>query len=133
MTDIPSDFQESWKSISWESVKATYLNASSEQKLEMTANFAVILTNLKKGKLSTRDVALLGGNSKYLYLGGYKIVTDYFHKTIKPNILSEAGNFSKTVGKNPNINVKNGMIILEGQGPFKGKSFKTTLEAKDFF
>lgn len=96
----------------------------------MTGNFAVILTSLRKGKLSSKNVVLLVENNKHLYIGGFKVVTDYFHKTIKPNILSEAGNYSKTVGKKTNIN---GKIILEGECPFKGKSFKTTLEAKDFF
>lgn len=53
--------------------------------------------------------------------------------SIKPNILRAAGNFEKVVGYNPNINIKNGKIILEGVGPFKGKSFKTDLDASDFF
>nr|WP_312923034.1 RHS repeat-associated core domain-containing protein [Empedobacter brevis] len=64
ITDIPSDFQESWKSISWESIKATYLNASPEEKIEMTANFAVILTSLKKGKVDTSAASILGGGKK---------------------------------------------------------------------
>ena len=62
--DIPSDFQETWKSISWGSIKATYLNTSSEEKVEMTANFAVILTSLKKGKLDTSAASILGGGKK---------------------------------------------------------------------
>lgn len=46
--------------------------------------------------------------------------------------VGDAGDFSKKVGTNPNINVKKGNIILEGQGPFKGKTFETNLKAKDY-
>lgn len=69
ITDIPSDFQETWKSISWGSIKATYLNAFPEEKVEMAANFAVILTSLKKGRLDTSAASVLGGGKKISGVG----------------------------------------------------------------
>ncbi len=39
----------------------------------------------------------------------------------------------KTVGKNPNLTVRNSKIFLKGQGSFKGKILETILKAKDFF
>ncbi|MDZ8070038.1 MAG: putative Ig domain-containing protein [Nostoc sp. DedQUE08] len=71
---------------------------------------------------------------KDIYFGdGVKADSDVFHKDIKPNILSKAGKFQGKVGKNPDIKVVNGKIVLTGTGQFKGKSFKTDILASDFF
>jgi RHS repeat-associated protein len=55
------------------------------------------------------------------------------HSRIKPAILKAAGNFAGKVGKNPDIEVVRGSIRLIGQGPFKGKTLQTGLNASDFF
>jgi len=58
-----------------------------------------------------------------------------FHK-IKPDILSAAGrgSYSKIVGKNPDVFVKNGNVHLRGVGGgFKGQTYNTGLKATDFF
>ncbi|NCI45793.1 RHS repeat domain-containing protein [Sediminibacterium soli] len=72
-----------------------------------------------------------------LRIGKFSVGREFFHRTLKPDILQDAakvlGKFEKTVGKNPNINVKDGFIVLEGTGPFKGKSVTTTLKATDYF
>lgn len=64
---------------------------------------------------------------------GVKSGAATFHSQIKPSILSKAGKFSGKVGKNPDIKVVWGKINLQGVGPFKGKTFKTDLNASDFF
>lgn len=59
-----------------------------------------------------------------------------FHRVIKPNVLKAAGqigDFGKTVGRNPDIVIESGKIILKGTGPFKGKLFPTGLNPSDFF
>jgi len=44
------------------------------------------------------------------------------------------GTFSKFVGKNPDVFIKNGGIFLKGVGgKFKGKVYETGLKAVDFF
>ena len=80
-----------------------------------------------------------GGGGKALakmFIKGFGNVSkDFFHKTLKPTILSAAGkgNFSKMVGTNPDITVVNGKIVLQGTGPgYKGKTFNTNLNANDF-
>jgi hypothetical protein len=97
----------------------------------MVASVGMILVAARKGKIDAKDIALLGGN-KFIYIGGFKLLKDTFHKTIKGDILKNAGDYSKKVGTNPNINVRKGNIILEGQGTFKGKTFETTLKAEDY-
>lgn len=86
------------------------------------------------------DVAILGfaakfGGKKIFIKGLGKINSRVFHK-LKPDILDVAGrgNFSKVVGKNPDIFVENGKIHLRGVGGgFKGKTYSTGLNASDFF
>jgi hypothetical protein len=70
---------------------------------------------------------------KTIYFGdGFQEDHDHFHKNIKPEILKKAGKFQGKVGKNPDIKVVNEKIVLTGTGSFKGKSFKTDLNASDF-
>lgn len=68
-------------------------------------------------------------------IGKMKIPDEVLHHKIKPNILGalDAKKYSWRVGNNPNINVKNGEIILEGTGPYKGKSWQTGLKASEYF
>ena len=78
--------------------------------------------------------SVLVHNSCSVYIKGLgEVANEVFHRQIKPEILSKAGSFSKFVGKNPDISVEKGMIVLSGTGPFKGKTFKTILNASDFF
>lgn len=63
-----------------------------------------------------------------------KGLTPCLHLTfLKPDILQKVGknNYSHIVGKNPNIGVRNGRIILEGQGAYKGKTCETSLRATE--
>ena len=58
-----------------------------------------------------------------------------FHRLIKPSILKAVGKlkpYSKIVGKNPDIIVENGEIILKGTGSFANKILKTGLKAIDY-
>lgn len=71
--------------------------------------------------------------ASFLFFGGVKVGKKVFHKQIKKIILKNSGNYRKVVGNNPNIVIKNGKIILEGQGPYKGKSFETGLDFLDYF
>jgi hypothetical protein len=68
-----------------------------------------------------------------IHFGNISVPAETFHRIIKPDILSSAGDFSRIVGRNPDINIFNGKIKLIGNGPFKGKSFDTLLDALDFF
>ncbi|MDR1679981.1 MAG: phospholipase D-like domain-containing protein [Prevotellaceae bacterium] len=79
-----------------------------------------------------------GGNEEIYIKGVGKINRNLFHKTIKPNILKAVGklkNFIKSVGKNPDIIVEKGKIILQGakNSPFSKNTFPTGLKATDFF
>ena len=59
-----------------------------------------------------------------------------FHRFIKRDILKAVGKlkaYSKVVGKNPDIIVEEGEIILKGTGSFTNKVLKTGLKAVDFF
>ena len=59
-----------------------------------------------------------------------------FHRVFKPKILKEAKkmlDFTRIVGKNPDIVIESGEIILKGTGEFSKQSFSTGLKAIDFF
>jgi len=59
-----------------------------------------------------------------------------FHRVFKPQILKEAKkmlDFTRIVGKNPDIVIESGEIILKGTGEFSKQSFSTGLKAIDFF
>lgn len=75
-----------------------------------------------------------GGN---LFVKGFKNVDKLsFHRSIKPMILKEARktqDFTKIVGKNPDIVVEKGTIVLKGTGQYSKKSFNTGLRATDYF
>ncbi len=71
--------------------------------------------------------------ASYLFLGGMKVNAREFHRAIKPMILKNAGNYSKVVGRNPDIIIRNGKIILKGNGTYRGKIFETGLDFGDFF
>lgn len=74
-----------------------------------------------------------GKKVKYLHIWWKKIDADHFHKNIKPNILKKSWKFDWKVGKNPDINVKNGEIILVWtEHRFKKQSYSTGLKFKDF-
>ncbi|WP_373400420.1 RHS repeat-associated core domain-containing protein [Algoriphagus halophilus] len=80
---------------------------------------------------------LIGGplmrGDKVIKLGKYAFNSRFFHRVFKPKILSKAGDYSKIVGNNPDISLEGVSIVLKGatNGPFKGKSFKTTLTIFD--
>jgi RHS repeat-associated protein len=67
-------------------------------------------------------------------IGKHLFNPTYFHRTVKPDILSKAGDFVKIVGKNPDVSISGAKIVLKGakNGPFKGKSFDTGLDLFDF-
>jgi RHS repeat-associated protein len=70
-----------------------------------------------------------------IFFGQFKADNQTFHTEIKPDILSAVGqkNYRPTVGKNPDITVRGGQIILKGTGPFRGKEYPTTLDPRHFF
>jgi hypothetical protein len=73
---------------------------------------------------------------KVIQFGKLVVDATKFHRFIKPNILKAAGkisNFTKVVGKNPDIVIEKGKILLRGTGPFKNKIFPTGLDVTDFF
>ena len=80
------------------------------------------------------DAALLpmGAAGKMINVGEVRVAAEVFHRVIKPDILKAVGT-AKTVGRNPDIIVKGGKIILKGVGQFKGKVIETGLKAADFF
>jgi RHS repeat-associated protein len=89
-----------------------------------------------------RGPALLTGTApdfskgKLIHFGKIAVNAIKFHRVIKPRILKAAKqvfDFTKTVGKNPDVLVEGEKIILKGTGPFKGKTFDTGLNPKDFF
>ncbi len=54
----------------------------------------------------------LGFKGSSVFIKGLGAVeTELFHLSIKPDILQAAGNFSKVVGRNPDIAIKEGLII----------------------
>ena len=76
---------------------------------------------------------------EFLHFGKNKIAKSLFHGSggVKERILEAVGfkKFGWKVGDNPDIMIKNGKIILQGSknGPFKGKSYPTNLNSKDYF
>jgi len=95
---------------------------------------AVRVTTTARSVNITRAVgAAPRGFSKTINFGKIKVSSEIFHRQIKPSILNSSGNFSRIVGRNPDIKIVNGRIRLTGNGPFKGKSFNTGLDASDFF
>ena len=71
---------------------------------------------------------------RLLHLGdGVTVGSGNFHRNIKQSILKKSGNFRNHVGKNPDVRVVRGEIVLRGTGPFKGKIYKTGLDAEEFF
>ncbi len=83
----------------------------------------------------TGPTAAFKGGS--LFIKGFKAVDKLqFHRVIKPNILKEAKkiqDFAKTIGKNPDIIVEKGEIILKGVGSYANQTFNTGLKALDYF
>ncbi len=71
-------------------------------------------------------------SAAFIFIGGVKLEKEAWHRSIKPAILDLAGDYVGVVGRNPNIVITNGKIILEGQGPYRGKSFVTGLDFSDF-
>lgn len=100
----------------------------------VTTTTRVTATTVAVSKPITRAVgAAAKGFSKKINFGKIKVSSEVFHRTIKPEILKNAGRFKHVVGKNPDIKIINGKIKLVGQGPYKGRSFNTNLNASDFF
>ena len=70
---------------------------------------------------------------KSMYFGENKSFgNNTYHRKMKQTILSQSGDYKKIVGKNPDITISKGEIVLQGTGDFKGKSFKTGLSIDDF-
>jgi RHS repeat-associated protein len=82
---------------------------------------------------NTESTSLLLSSIPLLRIGKFVIPARTFHRVMKPEILKAAGNFEKHVGKNPDIIIEKGQIILKGVGPFKGKTFPTSLDPLDYF
>jgi len=47
--------------------------------------------------------------------------------------LKQSGKFQGKVGRNPDIKVEGGKIVLHGTGPFRGKTHDTGLNPDNFF
>jgi len=111
------------------------------EKLIMGASIYVGGISARSSLRSTSTLSDIGytvgaarsGYNKILHFGKIKVSAETFHRQIKPNILSNSGNFSKIVGKNPDVKIVSGKIILQGTGPFRGKSFNSGLSASDYF
>jgi RHS repeat-associated protein len=66
---------------------------------------------------------LVGTGEKLFIKGVGNISKDYFHRTVKKNILKAAGKFGHLVGDNPEIVVEGEKIVLKGvYKSFKGKT-----------
>ena len=78
LSDVPGDILESLKSLSWEGFKDKFKNASAKEKTEMALTAGIILLSLKKGKIDTKDIAMMGNAGK-----NFKILT--------ANLLKKAG------------------------------------------
>ncbi len=65
-------------------------------------------------------------------LGGWEFDQTDFHRILKPKILSyleQKGYDVRKIGSNPDIKVKQGKVILEGQQ--KGGQIKTNIKFTD--
>ncbi|MBH2005014.1 MAG: RHS repeat-associated core domain-containing protein [Sphingobacteriia bacterium] len=97
-------------------------------------NAAFIGKDFGEGNYSQGGQGLLFAGIPLLHFGKISVSRSLFHQTIKPSILKDAGTgFEKIVGRNPDIAVENGMVILKGTGPYKGKTFSTGLDATKYF
>jgi RHS repeat-associated protein len=74
------------------------------------------------------------GGLPVIRIGKYAIAAKTLHRVIKPKILKKVGKktYERVVGRNPDIGVENGKIILKGNGPFKNKTYRTNLDADDY-
>lgn len=67
-----------------------------------------------------------GDRNSGIYINGKPAPSDY-HRNIKEKILKQVREvdpkFMKEVGSNPNVDIRDGKMILVGQGPFKGKTY----------
>jgi len=119
---IPGKFTDDWNYIT---------NGSGGNPFSRAAN----IFSRDWGQASTSDKAgLVLAGVPLLRIGKIVVPAQTFHRFIKPDILKAAGNgFEKIVGRNPDIFIDKGQIILRGTGPFKGKSFPTGLDPTDFF
>jgi RHS repeat-associated protein len=79
------------------------------------------------------DMLTVYAIGKIFTIGEFKINSEEFHREIKPEILKSVPNYKNIVGRNPDISIEAGKIILKGNGPFKGKLLRTGLEARLFF
>ncbi|TCC97706.1 DUF6443 domain-containing protein [Pedobacter hiemivivus] len=131
--DDPQSLSEWWDGIKSapSNISDIYSDGSLEDKTRLTAS----LIGLFRGKKpSVSGVMLAGakGGSKLLYFGKIAVNRDVFHRVIKKEILRNAGDFVKKVGGNPDVGVVGGNIQLIGNGPYKGKTFQTTLKASEY-
>lgn len=78
LSDVPGDILESVESLSWKGFKDKFNNASVKEKAEMALTAGVIILSLKKGKIDTKDIAMMGNAGK-----NFKILT--------ANLLKKAG------------------------------------------
>ncbi|MCB4234730.1 RHS repeat-associated core domain-containing protein [Kaistella anthropi] len=84
--DVPDNLADTW-----ENIKNI---GESEDKEEAIVSMAILMVNLKKGKIG--NVAKMGApGGKIIHIGGVKLLTETFHKVTKPKILSQAGDFMK--------------------------------------
>lgn len=90
------------------------------------------INNVQLAKKGSGGKAL----AKILVKGFGNVSKNLFHRTIKPAILGSTGksNYLGSVGKNPDITVIGGKIVLQGTVPgFTGKSYNTGLNANVFY
>jgi RHS repeat-associated protein len=103
----------------------------SSLKLPLIYNFIDPPQNMTDQELVMQFLPI-GSVTKVMRLGKIVVDAEKFHRLIKPQILEKSGKFCKIVGRNPDIKIVDDKIWLTGTGPFKGKTFKTQLNAADF-
>ena len=91
-------------------------------------------SNTSVGARDSRSNRNNNYRERTMYVGNRRVNQDKFHREIKPEILSSADSkYKGIVGTNPDVSIRNGKIILIGQGEHKGKTFETGMDANRFF
>jgi RHS repeat-associated protein len=93
------------------------------------------LGSLDEGSSTAEKMAEVASTQAiFIYIGGIKLNRKEFHRNNKAEILRTVGatKYEPVVGSTPNINVAKGKIVLEGRGPYKGKTYQTDLDPTDY-
>jgi hypothetical protein len=131
----PSSLSEWWEGLKSapDQLYDIYSNGSLEDKTRITVSFLGLLRG-KKPSVSGVVIAGAKGGNKIIYFSRFAVDREKFHRTIKKQILDNAGDFLNKVGDNPDIKVVGEKIVLTGakMGPYSGKSYQTNLKSSDY-